>query len=118
MSRHWVEVVVNESPQRPRSFPATAWLNREAVSFRPWTEFLLDVYGVEATDPAANPLRSGPGDEFPRIGSSDGLSLRVVAVQGSWLRVEDADADETDLPSGWIRWRDGDRLTIKYFLLS
>jgi hypothetical protein len=121
ISRFWIEVIVNDSSERPRSFPRTAWVAREAVTFRPWTEFLLEVFSIEPRDPSTNPLRSGPGEEFPVIapGAESGESgFRVLAVEGSWARVEAEDANETAQLRGWIRWRDGDRLIVFYYLLS
>lgn len=118
VSRFWVEVVVNDSPERPRSFPRTAWLEREAVTFKPWSEFLLEVYGVEPLDAETNPLRSGPGEEFPDVGTSAGITFRVLAIRGSWAQVEGEDGNESSQPRGWIRWRQDDHLLVNYYLLS
>jgi hypothetical protein len=121
VTRDWVEVVVNESPERPRSFPRTAWVARESVAFVPWTEFLLQVYSVEPRDPATNPLRSGPGASFPEVATSEGRSFHVIAAQGSWILVESVEEGEDESrggPHGWLRWRDGDTLTVIYWLLS
>jgi len=93
-------------------------MSREAVQFQTWTEFLLEVYSVETLDPNSNPLRSGPGEEFPQTGSTESLELRVLAIQGSWAKVEGVDANEASLPTGWIRWRDDGQLLIDYSLLS
>lgn len=118
ISRYWIEVVVNDAPERPRSFPRTVWVARDAVQFRTWTEFLLEVFCVETLEPSTNPVRSGPGEAFPQVGSSENLNLHVVAIQGSWARVEDVDGTEASTLRGWIRWRDGDRLIVTYSLLS
>lgn len=118
VTRDWVEVIVNESLERPRSFPRTAWVTRESLQFIPWAEFLLDVYSVEPRDPATNPLRSGPDASFPEVAASDGRDFHVIAVQGSWILVEDTDAHETAALRGWLRWREGDTLVVLYWLLS
>ena len=119
LSRSWIEVVVNDHPQRPRTFPRTAWIPRESVQFDTWPEFLLEVFSVEPLDPATNPVRSGPGEAFPEVASSADLTLRVLAVSGSWARVTVVfDYEASDAVTGWIRWRDRDRLVVDYSLLS
>jgi len=118
LTRYWVQVVVNATSERPRSFPRTAWVARDAVSFRTWPEFLLDVYSVEVVDPADNPLREGPGEGFATLGSLGGIPLHVEAIQGSWAKVSRADGNESDPRRGWIRWTDGDVLLVTYDLLS
>ncbi|MEZ4651640.1 MAG: hypothetical protein R3E97_23130 [Candidatus Eisenbacteria bacterium] len=113
LSQRWIEVVVNDHPDRPRAFPRTAWIAREGAQFETWPEFLLGVFSVEPLDPDANPLRSGPGESFPEVAPSADLTLRVVAVQGSWAKVAAEFEDEAGAPPahGPIRWRSGDRLS-------
>lgn len=118
LTRNFIEVVVNAGEPRPRFTPRTAWVDRHAVHFRPWAEFLLDVYSVETLEPADNPLRSAPAMDAPERGPTIDLPLRPLAIQGEWMRVEGADAREVGLPTGWIRWwRDG-RLLVSFSLLS
>ncbi|MEQ9570257.1 MAG: hypothetical protein RLN75_08725 [Longimicrobiales bacterium] len=118
LTRNFIEVVVNGTEPRPRFTPRTAWVDRHAVRFRPWAEFLLDVYSVETLEPAGNPLRSAPAPDAPERGPSADLPLRPLAIRGEWMRVEGADAREAGLPTGWIRWwRDG-RLLVSFSLLS
>lgn len=118
LTRFWIEVEVNTLDPRPRFVPETAWVAREAVSFRPWSEFLLEVFSVETTGPADNPLRSGPAAEAEVVGDSSGLPLRPLALSGDWLRVEAVEGGETDRPRGWIRWRGDGVLLVSFSLLS
>ncbi len=118
LSRYGVEVVVNSSDPLPRSFPRTKWVLRDNVEFRTWTEFLLEVFSVETIDPASNPVRSRPGEDFPAVGPSDGKQWLVRSVEGSWIEVEDVNGTEAETLRGWIRWRHGDELLITYSLLS
>lgn len=111
----WVEVVVHtqEGTRQPR----TVWLDRDAVTFRAWPEFLLEVYSVEPIDPASNPLRSSPQDGAD-VTPSNVADYRVLAVRGPWLFVEGADGREVGNPTGWLRWSRDGRLLIRYNLLS
>lgn len=118
VTRDWVEVVVNTVEPRPRMIPRTAWVSRTDANFSTWTEFLLEVHSVETTDPESNPLRGVPDDSAAAVGTTDNISLRALAIQGDWMRVEEADAREVGLPTGWIRWRADGRLLVRFSLLS
>jgi hypothetical protein len=111
LTRHWIEVVVNERTG------TTRWVDRSAVTFEPWPVFLLGVVTVEVTDPQANPIRSGP-DEAAPIRARTSALLRPLAVQGDWLQVGPSPLASAQVPVGWIRWRDEKRLLITYSLLS
>ena len=110
LAQNWVEVVVNQSMGR------TAWVDRQAVEFVPWPDFLLSVFAVEVIDPLANPLRLKPLEDASPLARTS-LPLRPLAVHGNWLYVA-ADLDGGPGSRGWVRWRDGDRLLISFSLLS
>ncbi len=116
LQRHWVEVMVHTRDVRWP--PKTMWLDREAVAFRPWEVFLLDVSSVETTESVS--LRSGPSYDTAVGGSTEaGQPVRVIEVRSEWIRVEDAEANETNPgPSGWLRWHDGGALLVAYSILS
>jgi hypothetical protein len=111
LTHHWIEVIVNERTG------ATRWVDRSAVTFEPWSVFLLGVVTVEVKDPATNPVRSGPDGVAPVRARASAL-LRPRAVQGDWLQVDPSPLSDAQGPAGWIRWRDGERLLITYSLLS
>ena len=115
LRRDWIEVVVHTTDVRWP--PQTRWIAREAVTFRSWPEFLLEVFSVESLAPTNHPLRIAPQDEADPV-VSDQDDYRVLGVEGEWLLVEGADAREVGTPRGWLRWRADDRLLIRYNLLS
>jgi hypothetical protein len=117
LSHDWVEVVVNTSETLPRMIPRTMWVRREAVAFRPWAAFLLDVAAVEPLDQEANPIRTGPSDEAAVL-SAAWLPVRPLAVQGDWLLVSTLGLADRIPPAGWLRWRGEDRLLVAYAILS
>ena len=114
----WIEVEVNTLDPRPRFVPETAWVAREAVSFRPWTEFLLEVFSVETLDPAANPIRAAPRMDSEVVGDSTGRALRPLAIRGDWLRIEAVEGTEADRTEGWVRWRGSSELLLSFSMLS
>jgi hypothetical protein len=117
LAHDWVEVVVNTSAELPRMTPRTMWVRREAVAFRPWVAFLLDVAAVEPLDLEANPVRTGP-DDGAAVLSEAWVPVRPLAVQGDWLLVSTLGLADRIPPAGWLRWRSGDRLLVAYAILS
>lgn len=118
LTRAWIEVEVNTIEPRPRFVPETAWVAREAVTFRPWTEFLLEVFSVETLDPAANAVRAAPHGDSEVVADSDGRALRPLAIRGEWLRVEAVEGTEADRFEGWVRWRGSSELLVSFSMLS
>jgi hypothetical protein len=111
LTKNWIEVVVNTETGQ------TSWVDRHAVAFIDWPDFLLDVYAVEVTDPAANKVLLKPLDHAAVLADAS-IPLTPLAVQGSWLQVSTNGLADRIVPTGWIRWRDGDRLLITFSLLS
>lgn len=118
ISQSWVEVIVNGLDPLPRSFRRTMWVSREAVDLQFWPEFFLSIHSVEPLNAANNPLRSGPAEETALMESNENDIYRVLAVQNDWMLVESLDYRESGTPRGWIRWNDGDRLLVRFNLLS
>jgi hypothetical protein len=116
LRRAWVEVVVHTSDVRWP--PQTMWIDREAVAFLSWPEFLLGVFSVESLDPISTPLRLAPDDSAAPAAFHAQADFRVIAVQSDWMLVEGTDANESHTPRGWLRWRRDERLLIAYNLLS
>lgn len=112
LTKNWIEVVVNHQTGR------TAWIDRQAATYIDWPTFLLDVAAVEVQDAEANPIRVKPLDHAGIMAEAPGIPLPPLAIQGSWLQVSTAAVADRMPPTGWIRWRNGDRLVITFSLLS
>ena len=112
LKKNWIEVVVNQQTG------LTRWVDRQAVEFIDWPTFLLNVVAVEVTDAVANPIRVKPLDHAGILAEAPDIPLPPLAIRGSWMQVSTADVADRMPPSGWIRWRDDDRLLIRYSLLS
>jgi hypothetical protein len=94
------------------------WLRRDHVRFTPWAAYWLEIHSIET--PEAAPLHAGPGAHTPAIGTTQaGRPLQVLETRHGWARVAWADAAEAEAgPLGWVRWHDGERLLVRYSILS
>ncbi|MEL6356489.1 MAG: hypothetical protein AAFQ37_06090, partial [Bacteroidota bacterium] len=109
--RDRILVELSHSPQRQ------AWMDREAVKILPWTDFLLQVFSVEAIDPEANPLRIKPLDHASTLllNNTAGVYLRPKVVNPEWIEVVlQAEGENTDAKKAWLRWRKGKQLLVKW----
>jgi hypothetical protein len=101
LTRDWLEVIGNSTTGE------TVWIARADASFVPWPEFLIGVHSVEAFEGRTIEVRARPLDDSPLRRATAG-PLTALAARGEWLEVED----------GWLRWRRGDRLLLRYNPLS
>ncbi|GAB5535501.1 MAG: hypothetical protein Rubg2KO_17500 [Rubricoccaceae bacterium] len=116
LQRHRTEVIVHNRDIRWP--PKTMWLDRDAVGFTPWAAYWLEIHSIET--PEAAPIVASPTDAGEPVAWTEaGRPLHVLEVQHGWARVALADATEAETgPLGWIRWHDGQRLLIRYSILS
>ena len=76
IARNWIEVIVNKKTGQ------TAWVDRNAVEFQHWPDFLLGVFGVEVINAASNPVRIKPLDNASSVLNPGRSSLRPIASTG------------------------------------
>ncbi len=113
IARNWLEVIVN------RYTGQTAWVERQALSYLNWPEFLLEVFSVELIPSKKNPLRLKPADHASVAADPGGrASLKPLAVRGDWIKVSLAGPPGTVPVLGWIRWKKGDQMWINWSPLS
>lgn len=112
LSRYWVEVIVNTTNGH------TAFLDREAVEYLAWPDFFLNVHSVERLNAEKNPVRARPMDTGSIMASGPNIALTVVSVHGDWLKVATNGLADRMPPYGYIRWRDGNQLLVRYSLFS
>jgi len=111
LSRNWVEVEVN-------TFDGTTrWVDRQELGIVFWPEFISTVNTVEIIDPETNPIRIKPLDHASVLADGADALLKPLAVRGEWLMVGTSELADRMPPTGWIRWRDGVRLLVRYNLL-
>ncbi|MBB4080557.1 hypothetical protein GGR28_003191 [Lewinella aquimaris] len=90
------------------------WVNHTAVSVQFWPEFLVNVYAVYPLDPENNPVRQRPlVHADPETGITLDEILLSERIEGDWIFVRAfLEGDSEAGYSGWLRWRDGDRLLV------
>lgn len=112
ISRNWIEVIVNRQTGR------TAWVDRNAVDYVSWPEFLLQVFSVELITSVKNLLRVKPLESAGIVLDPGRNSLKPFAVKGEWMKVS-IDGPPGSIPKlGWIRWKKGNQMLITWSLLS
>lgn len=111
ISRNWVEVEVNNMDGR------TLWLDRSNAQVVLWEEFIMNVVAMEILDPEANPIRIKPLDHAAILADGANALLKPLAVRGDWLLVSTHEFADRIQPTGWVRWRKGERLLVEYSLL-
>lgn len=111
LSRNWAEVEVNSIDG------TTRWVDRGELHFETWSEFIINVNSVEIIDTETNPVRLKPLDHAAILAEGANALLVPLAVRGDWLMVSTDGLADRIVPTGWIRWRDGERLLVRYNLL-
>ena len=111
VSQNWIEVEVNTIDGR------TTWLHNLDLQFINWEQFILGAVTVEVLDAERNPIRAGATADASLLAMVGDKHLRPVAVQGDWLLVTGYQDEEGAIPTGWVRWREGEKLLVEYSLL-
>lgn len=106
----WVQVEVNQQSG------LTYWLDATKASVIPWPEVLLNAFSVES-DLENNPLRVRPFDHGSPI-EVRGNIFEPFEVKEEWIRVFVLDNNLNRTGEGWLRWKRGNQLLVKYYLLS
>jgi len=107
LSRNWMEVEVNSIDG------TTRWVDRGELHFETWPEFITTVNSVEIIDAETNPVRLKPLDHAAILAEGTNALLVPLAVHGDWLMVSTDGLADRIVPTGWIRWRDGEQLLVR-----
>lgn len=127
-----VEVVVDEDEGR------TMWLEPAALSPSGPLEFLRWEAYLPARATAIEPIPPGGSTTYPppipeepllRLAPGGGPAtfqstecVRPAEIRGEWMRIEPGEVCGGEIPREeevdglWIRWRDGERMLVTYFL--
>lgn len=108
----YVEVIANEETNK------TVYVERDTGDFVSWEEFLLSMHSVELISEGQkvfdNPMIKSGGKVY-----GTGTFFKPKFIQGNWMQVEILGKDfKTTGQTGWIRWREHNKLLIRYNLLS
>ena len=94
----------------------THYLNKSDGRFIPWPEMLLSIHSIQPLDPTQS-IHIKPQSNASLVTTTYEF-LQPLLVQGEWAYVKMVDGNLKEVSKGWIRWRDGNQLMIKYSLFS
>ena len=116
----WLKVMVNNETEE------TFWLKKSSLTtFSDWENYLKEMFGVARLPDQQQKIRRLPTDNSEEIIYYGQDCFQVKSMKGDWIEIFTADyCDEsyTDskikIKSGWIKWRQGNKLLIDYFATS
>lgn len=114
--RFWIEIIVNNETGE------SLWLKKsKAIDLNTWDGFLKEAFMISRND-YLQEIRTQPNDEAKEIPFEGDECFQVKTVRGDWIQIFTAphcdDVGEGSLKSGWIKWKEGNKLLIDYFLTS
>ena len=113
----WYKVIANSTNGE------TYWTKADSIKkFIKWQTFLLkEVSSIDKgdVDLEIKITASGKAATIKKIESTD--CFKVLEIKGDWIRIKtntELECSESKRPikSGWIKWRQNNRLTINYSL--
>jgi hypothetical protein len=116
----WFQVVVNNTTGK------YYWIKtNKSTSFLTWQGFLKDKFGVSRLTALKQKIRKLPSLQSTEIFYKGKDCFQVKSMKGDWIEIfsaEYCDDSYTDtknkVKSGWIKWREGNKLLIEYFITS
>lgn len=113
--RFWIEIIVNN--ETGESF----WLKKtKAIDLNTWDGFLKGAFMISRNE-FPQEIRTQPSNEAKEVQFDGEECFQVKTVKGDWIQIFTAphcDDISGNLKSGWIRWKDENKLLIDYFLTS
>jgi hypothetical protein len=113
---NWIEVIINKETNDKR------WILKSSTfTITSWDKFLIEnTTAVESLNPTD--IKVEPNFDSKTIRkTSDKDCFEAIEIKGDWIKIktnETLECNQHPLPikTGWIKWRENNRLTIKYFL--
>ena len=113
---NWIEVVVNNETMNKK------WIKKsETLNVKSWEKFLVE--NTTAIEPLIpTDIKAEPDADSKTIRKSTKEDcFEAVEVKGDWIRLrtnETLECNEhpTPIKSGWIKWREANKLMINFFL--
>ncbi|MBA9072257.1 hypothetical protein GGR22_000383 [Flavobacterium gossypii] len=114
--RFWVEIIVNNETGE------SYWLRKtKTTDLNTWEGFLKEMFMISRND-FPQEIKTQPNDEAKEIQFDGDECFQVKTMKGDWIQIFTGphcdDVGGGSLKSGWIRWKEGSKLLIDYFLTS
>jgi hypothetical protein len=114
----WLELIVNNENGQ------TYWIKKnKTTKFLTWEEYLQGMFGVRRLDNEKQKIRNSPTDSAQEMKYNGTDCFQVKTLKADWIEIFTGDhcdeyGSKTQIKSGWIKWRSGDKLLIKYYTTS
>ena len=111
----WYEVIANNENGH------TLWIRKDkTTSFSTWEEFLKSMYTVVRIHYRKQKIRAHPSDKSSELKYEGGDCFRVKSLNGDWIEIYTPTNIcrpdlKTEIKSGWIKWKDGNRMMVDYY---
>lgn len=113
---NWVEVIINKETGDKK------WiLTSSTFEIISWDKFLIEnTTAIEPLTPTDIKLEPSSDSKTIRQ-STDKDCFEAIEIMGDWIKIKTNETLEcsehpTPIKTGWIKWRQNNRLTIKYYL--
>lgn len=101
----------------------TMWIeNKEFIEFLSWEDYLIRMFAVTRTNPKEQKILENPDLKATEIPYSDEDCFNVRKMSGNWIEIftpnHCLEEIKNPIKAGWIKWKEGNKLLINYFLTS
>lgn len=119
-NENWAEVIVNNTTGE------SYWIRtNKSMTQLTWQAFLKDKFGVSRLNASKQKIKKFPSATSSDLNYKGKDCFQVKSMKGDWIEIFTADyCDEsytdskTKIKSGWIKWREGNKLLIEYSITS
>ncbi len=117
---NWIKVIVNYETGE------TFWIKKSKMTIiKNWEKYLIDMFGVSRLPNEPQKIKSLPINNSKDIKYEGQDCFQVKSVKGDWIEIftanycdEDNSKSKTKIKSGWIKWREKNKLLIEYYTTS
>ena len=99
----------------------TMWIKAtDYTHFTTWETYLKEMFSIERLNPKEQEIYSRPYSKSAIIKATEEcFKVKQLSKNGEWIEIETANHCETEEKiTGWIQWRDGDKILIDYHTTS
>ncbi len=113
-NKAWLEVIVNNEDGK------SYWIKRTTETvFQTSEEYFKAMFSIDRLPDEKQEIRVQPTDASAKIQYEGRHCFIVKSVKGDWIEIATeghcATEKVTQIKSGWIRWRRGEKLLIKCY---
>lgn len=91
------------------------------MKFSSWETYLQGMFGIARLSNQNQTIKKQPSDSSEEIKYSGSDCFQVKSMEGDWIEIftaDQCDESKTKIKSGWIKWTQGNKLLIEYYLAA